>query len=103
MSHTEAFQEIARQVVVDFANDRRKPYEPVVLIDDIYVVWFSKTLKNWKTVLGNVHPGNRLYEVTYNGEHHEIYLDVYKKEENITIKGLSYISPASQPEAVLFR
>jgi len=53
---------------------------------DVYVVWFSKTLKNWKALLSTTVDDGRYYEATYNGDKHELYLDVYAKMDNVTIK-----------------
>lgn len=55
-------------------------------IDDIYVVWFCKTLQNWKALISTTLPDGMYYEVTYNGDKKEIYLDAYKKFENKCIK-----------------
>ena len=57
-----------------------------VSIDDIYVVWFCKTLQNWKALVSTTLPDGMYYEVTYNGDKKEIYLDAYKKFENKCIK-----------------
>jgi len=52
--------------------------------DDVYVVWFSKTLSNAKALLISNADGAKglYYEATYNGDRREIYLDVYTKVEN---------------------
>lgn len=54
--------------------------------DDIKVVWFCKTLKNWKAMVADLSPGGMFFEVTYNGDKEETYLDAYKKVENLCIK-----------------
>lgn len=46
--------------------------------DDMYVVWFCKTLQNWKALVSGVHITEYI-EVTYNGEKKELYVDVYTK------------------------
>lgn len=49
---------------------------------DIYVVWFAKTLQNWKALLStDAHPG-LYWEVTYNGDKQETYIDLYSKASN---------------------
>lgn len=49
--------------------------------EDVFVVWYSKTLQNAKAILGV--PGSpRLFEITYNGDKDETYMDVYTKESN---------------------
>lgn len=53
---------------------------------DIYVVWFSKTLQNWKALLSTELPDGLYYEVTYNGDKKEAYVDTYWKTNNVAIK-----------------
>lgn len=49
---------------------------------DIYIVWFSKTLQNWKGMASTSLPDGRYYEVTYNGDKEEAYVDTYEKIVN---------------------
>lgn len=53
--------------------------------DDMYVVWFCKTLQNWKALVSGVHIKEYI-EVTYNGDKQEIYVDVYQKACNECLK-----------------
>ena len=52
----------------------------------VYVVWMCKTLQNNKALLSTDIEDGMYYEVTYNGDKEEFYLDVYRKMENIIIK-----------------
>ena len=52
----------------------------------VLVVWYCKTLQNFKALLSTTLPDGMYYEVTYNGDKDEIYLDAYKKFENRAIK-----------------
>lgn len=52
---------------------------------DMYVVWFSKTLQNWKALVSGVYI-KKYIEVTYNGDTGETYVDVYKKMCNQCLK-----------------
>jgi len=52
---------------------------------EVYVVWFAKTLQNWKALLATTLPDNRYYELTYNGDKGETYLDNYVKIDNVVI------------------
>lgn len=52
----------------------------------VFVVWYCKTLQNFKALLSTTLPDGMYYEVTYNGDRDEIYLDAYKKFENRAIK-----------------
>lgn len=57
---------------------------------DMYIVWFCKTLQNWKAIIStNVLDDKefsddvgRFIEVSYNGDTQEIYCDLYKKQLN---------------------
>ena len=53
---------------------------------DVYNVWKCKTLQNWKYLLASTLPDGMYYELTYNGDKKEWYLDAYKKFENVCIK-----------------
>jgi hypothetical protein len=78
----------ARTLVLQYRNDEiaelNYEYDVPVTIEDVVVVWFSKTLQNWKAVLitKSLNPNGRYYEVTHNGDKHETYLDVYIKVAN---------------------
>lgn len=52
---------------------------------DMYVVWFCKTLQNWKALVSGVYI-KKYVEVTYNGDNGEMYVDVYKKMCNRCLK-----------------
>lgn len=49
---------------------------------DVYVVWFCKTLQNWKALVSSTLPDGMYYEVTHNGDQRETYVDSYKKFDN---------------------
>lgn len=53
---------------------------------DVYTVWKCKALQNWKYLLSSTLTDGMYYELTYNGDKSEWYLDAYKKFENQTIK-----------------
>lgn len=85
--NSKTFMEIARNLVVDYYNERRDISDSVEMhIDNTYVVWFCKTLQNWKALVSTAMSDGMYYEVTYNGDKHEAYLDVYKKWENVCVK-----------------
>jgi hypothetical protein len=52
---------------------------------DVYIVWKVKALQNWKYLISTSLPDGMYYELTYNGDKHEWYLDAYKKFENRVI------------------
>ncbi|WP_305180683.1 DUF6275 family protein [Ileibacterium valens] len=50
---------------------------------DVYVVWQNRTLQNNKALLSTTLPDGMYYELTYNGDKKELYLDAYKHFENV--------------------
>jgi hypothetical protein len=83
----EGFQEKARRIVFEhvFAQFDKSDKVPHYTVNDVYVVWFCKTLKNWKALVSTTIPDQMYYEVTYNGEVGETYLDAYKKIANVRV------------------
>lgn len=55
-------------------------------VDEVYVVWSCKTLQNKKAILSTDLVNGILFEITYNGDKDETYVDVYKKEKNYVVK-----------------
>jgi hypothetical protein len=55
---------------------------------EIFTVWKCKILQNWKYLLSSTLPDGMYYELTYNGDKKEWYLDAYKKFENRKIPAL---------------
>ena len=53
---------------------------------EVFIVWKCKILQNWKYQLSTTLPDGMYYELTYNGDKEEWYLDAYKKFENRCIK-----------------
>lgn len=52
----------------------------------VYIVWKCKTLQNWKYLISSDLYDGMYYELTYNGDQKEWYLDAYKKFENKVIR-----------------
>ena len=79
--------EKAKQLVVDFFNEEAEKTDGFVLtVDDVYIVWWSKTLQNWKALVSTTVSDGMYYEVTYNGDKKETYVDAYKKWKNKRIE-----------------
>ena len=76
----------AKQIVVNYVNLHRDILHKPITKDDVYIVWFCKTLQNFKALLITIMSNGMYYEVTFNGDKNKYYLDVYKKWENICIK-----------------
>ena len=47
-----------------------------------FIVWKCKILQNWKFLISTSLHDGMYYEVTFNGDKNEWYLDAYKKFEN---------------------
>lgn len=81
------YQEKAKQIVIDYYNERVEKTDNKKLTEnEVFVVWFSKTLQNWKALISTTISDGMYYEVTYNGDKKETYLDAYKKWENVCVK-----------------
>lgn len=80
---SEEFQTICKHLIRNYINDKLdKTDNKEIKMDDIYVVWYCKTLQNQKGLFSTNIPDGMYYECTYNGDKEEIYLDAYKKWEN---------------------
>ena len=74
------FSALARCLVAEHSNEANPNHQ--ITPDDVYIVWMCKTLQNSKAMLSTPVPDTRYYEVTYNGDKKEAYLDAYVKEKN---------------------
>ena len=52
----------------------------------VYTVWKAKALQNWKYLISSSLNDGMYYELTYNGDKQEWYLDAYKKFENRVVR-----------------
>lgn len=77
------YQKTAKEIVLNYVNKHLDKTDNVqVTLDDVYLVWFCKTLQNWKALVSTALPDGMYYEGTYNGDKKEVYLDAYKKFDN---------------------
>lgn len=80
------YQVKAKDIVRDYYNSKSEVTDGYILVaDDVYVVWFSKTLQNWKVLISTTVHDGMYYEVTYDGDKKTTYLDAYKKFNNVSI------------------
>ena|SRR6187549_1049755 len=89
----------ARGVVFDYVKQRLEKTDTHVTFgpDEVYVVWFTFVLGNWKALVSTTLPDGMYYEVTYRAEKHETYLDAYKKFDNVKIP--DFFDPELHPPA----
>lgn len=57
-------------------------YSEQYVISDIQMVWFAHILGYKKAILINNGPDLRIFEVTYNRDKNELYVDAYSKNSN---------------------
>jgi hypothetical protein len=83
----ERFIQLCKEMVRDYFNSHVDVTDgKQITTDDVYVVWLGKTLQNNKATASTTVADGMYYELTYNGDKNELYLDVYKKWENVCIK-----------------
>lgn len=76
----------ARVIVANHFNENRSSPEIAELaLKNTKLVWFSKTLQNWKALVITDVPDQVYYEVTHDGARGQTYLDVYEKKANLVI------------------
>lgn len=77
----------AARLVFEYVAARLDKTDTHVKFDmsDVYVVWFAKTLQNWKALVSTTLPDGMYYEITYDGDHSRAYIDAYKKFDNVTV------------------
>jgi hypothetical protein len=86
----DAFLELCKIVVKDYFNANVDVTDSTEITkNNVFVVWSCKTLQNNKALLSTTVPDGMYYEITYNGDKKELYLDAYKKWGNkcISLKG----------------
>jgi len=87
MTRNDEMINTAKQIVVDYFNAHRDVTDDYILTrDNVFIVWFSKTLQNWKALVSTEVSDGIYYEITHDGDRKQTYVDVYKKWENYTVK-----------------
>lgn len=81
------FLKLCKETVVNYFNSRKDKTDEIYIgTDDVFIVWSCKTLQNNKALLSTTISDGMYYELTYNGDKNELYVDAYKKWENICIE-----------------
>ena len=71
----------ALDIVKDYITEHLDKSDPKIDFE-VYFVWKAKILQNWKYLISSTLSDGMYYELTYNGDKEEWYLDAYKKFEN---------------------
>ena len=73
--------EKALSIVKDYILEHIDKTDKIPLFE-VFTVWKAKVLQNWKYLISSTLQDGMYYEMTYNGDKKEWYLDAYKKFEN---------------------
>ncbi len=80
------FEKLVKAVVVEHHNRSNDPGVSQITEDDVFIVWSCKTLQNNKAMASAKDTYAMYYELTYNGDKDELYVDAYVKFGNVCIK-----------------
>ena len=81
------FLELCKKTIVDYFNNRIEITDNMKITENnVFIVWSCKTLQNNKALVNTNISDGMYYELTYNGDKKELYLDAYKKWENKCIE-----------------
>ena len=84
------FEPMAKAAVVGYWNEEIIPSglvkdKELIGMENVIIVWESKVLQNNKAMLIVDSFGPQYFEVTYNGDKDEFYVDFYVKKGNMVI------------------
>ena len=79
------FVDKCKEIIRKYVEEHLDKTDPIPEFN-IFVAWLSKTLQNNKALVSTTLPDKMYYEITYNGDKKELYLDAYVKLENKCIK-----------------
>ena len=78
------FVNLCKRTIGEYVNERLdKSDNKKITEEDVFIVWMCKALQNSKALASTTLFDGMYYELTYNGDKNELYLDAYKKWENV--------------------
>ena len=87
----EEFLRLCKAKVAEYTNSHMdKTDGKQITVQDVYVVWSCKTLQNSKALLSTTVPDGMYYELTYNGDKHELYFDASLNNSDYLQKARKY-------------
>ena len=82
----DTFFDLCKREVVEYFNQHAdKTDHKKITEDDVFIVWACKILQNNKALVSTTVPDGMYYEVTYDGDKQQAYVDVYKKWQNYSV------------------
>ena len=86
MAHQdENFPQEAMERVVEAWNETADENLSPLHIEDVFVVWFSYILGNWKALVSTNRYQGYYWEVTYRDATDEVYVDTYVKSGQVVL------------------
>lgn len=80
------FVALCKKTVAEYANAHLDKSDGKQITEgDVFIVWMCKTLQNNKALASTTLFDGMYYELTYNGNKGELYVDAYKKWENFVV------------------
>ena len=87
------FLSLVRKTIASTENRRDRSLHisrPLVAPVNVSIVWYAKILKNFKAIaVVDRSIGHNIYEITYNGDTDELYVDYYTKDVNFALEKAS--------------
>lgn len=82
--HTD-YLAVAIATFTKFIEDKISDSSGEVPEFNVRVAWNCKTLQNWKALMVTDLPDENYYELTYNGDKKQTYIDSYQKVDSTTV------------------
>lgn len=80
------FVALVKKTVAEYANKHLDKADGKQITEgDVFIVWMCKTLQNSKALVSTTLFDGMYYELTFNGNKGELYVDAYKKWENFMV------------------
>lgn len=81
------FVNICKRAIVEYVNKRLDKTDGKHITEGcVFIVWMCKTLQNNKALASTTLSDGMYYELTFNGDKNELYIDAYKKWENVCVE-----------------
>ena len=77
-AYYESLKDRINRILEEYRNKR-------ISEEDVFIVWYCKTLQNHKCLASTDVPDGMYYELTFNGDSGLLYFDAYKKWKNVVI------------------